>query len=161
MALKDVFGFFKKGLEESFSTKPRDAAAARKPLLRGIDIALEQFQAGRMRVPRRWWTVNNDVVAFSPNLKGVPLVLNGKTTNHVSSADFPGFLDAFREAVNAGELDTEIEAIESGSGNAGHSAPVQPKRRTGTISPEAAKARGQKAAESRRRNKLAREAAGS
>ena len=156
MALKDMFAFVKDGLEERFNTKPRDPVAARKPLLRGIDAALDQHSNGRTKVPNKWWVVSNGVVAFSPKLKGQPLVLNGETTSHVENADFPAFLAAFRHAVEEGELDGEIEAIEAGGSVAGQSVTI-PKRASG-ISPEAAKLRGEKAAASRARNKAAREA---
>ena len=159
MALKDMFAFVKEGLEEQFNTKPRDPVAARKPLLKGIGATLEQFGSGRTKVPNKWWVVNNGVVAFSPKLKGTPLVLNGGTTSHIESADFPAFLAAFRHAVEEGELDGEIAAIESGANVAGHSVAIDKPRRASSIGPEAARARGQKAAESRARNKAAREAA--
>ena len=159
MALKDMFAFVKEGLEEQFNTKPRDPVAARKPLLKGIDATLEQFGSGRTKVPNKWWVVNNGIVAFSPKLKGTPLVLNGGTTSHVESADFPAFLAAFRHAVEEGELDAEIAAIESGASVAGHSVAINKPKRASGISSEAARARGQKAAESRARNKAAREAA--
>ena len=159
MALKDMFAFVKDGLEEQFNTKPRDPVAARKPLLKGIDATLEQFGSGRTKVPNKWWVVNNGIVAFSPKLKGTPLVLNGGTTSHIESADFPAFLAAFRHALEEGELDAEIAAIESGAGVAGHSVAIDKPKRVSSISSEAARARGQKAAESRARNKAAREAA--
>ncbi|WP_174297353.1 hypothetical protein [Sphingomonas bacterium] len=159
MALKDMFAFVKNGLEEQFNSKPRDPVAARKPLLKGIDATLDQFTNGRTRVPNKWWVVNNDIVAFSPKLKGTPLVLNGGTTSHIESADFPAFLAAFRHAVEEGELDGEIAAIESGASVAGHSVAIAKPKRASGISPEAARLRGQKAAESRARNKAAREAA--
>ncbi|WP_375383589.1 hypothetical protein [uncultured Sphingomonas sp.] len=160
MALKDMFAFVKEGLEEQFNTKPRDPVAARKPLLKGIDSTLDQFTNGRTRVPNKWWVVNNGVVAFSPKLKGTPLVLNGSTTSHVESVDFPAFLAAFRHAVDEGELDGEIAAIESGASVAGHSVAIEKPKRSSGISPEAARLRGQKAAESRARNKAAHETAG-
>ena len=157
MALKDMFAFVKDGLEEQFNTRPRDPVAARKPLLKGIDATLDQFTSGRTRVPNRWWVANNGIVAFSPKLKGTPLVLNGVTTNHVESADFPAFLAAFRHAVEAGELDGELQAIETDSSLAGHSVAIGKPKRASGISPEAAKLRGQRAAESRARNKAARD----
>ena len=160
MALKDMFAFVKEGLEEQFNTKPRDPVVARKPLLKGIDATLDQFTNGRTRVPNKWWVVNNGIVAFSPKLKGTPLVLNGGTTSHVESADFHAFLAAFRHAVEEGELDGEIAAIESGASVAGHSVAIDKPKRASGINPEAARARGQKAAESRARNKAAREAEG-
>ena len=157
MALKDMFAFVKDGLEEQFNTKPRDPVAARKPLLRGIDATLDQFSSGRTKVPNKWWVVNNNIVAFSPKLKGTPLVLNGGTTSHVESEDFSAFLAAFRHAVEEGELDGEIAAIDSGASVAGHSVAIDKPRRASGISPEAAKLRGQRAAESRARNKAARD----
>ena len=158
MALKDMFAFVKKGLKEQFNTKPRDPLGARKPLLKGIDAALDQFATGRTKVPNRWWVANNGIVAFSPKLKGTPLVLNGVTTNHVESGDFPAFLAAFRHAVEEGELDGELQVIETGSSLAGHSVPIDKPKRASGISPEAAKLRGQRAAQSRARNRAAREA---
>ena len=157
MALKDMFAYVKDGLEEQFNTRPRDPVAARKPLLRGIDATLDQFSSGRTKVPNKWWVANNGIVAFSPKLKGTPLVLNGGTTSHVESEDFPAFLAAFRHAVEEGELDGEIAAIDSGASVAGHSIAIDKPRRASGISPEAAKLRGQRAAESRARNKAARE----
>ena len=158
MALKDMFAFVKQGLEEQFNTKPRDPVAARKPLLKGIDATLDQFTSGRTKVPNKWWVVNNGIVAFSPKLKGTPLVLNGGTTSHVESEDFPAFLAAFRHAVEEGELDGELQAIETNSSLAGHSVPIDKPKRASGISPEAAKLRGQRAAESRARNRAARQA---
>ena len=160
MALKDMFAFVKDGLEEQFNTKPRDPVAARKPLLRGVDRTLDQFTSGRTRGAKRWWVANNGIVAFSPTLNGTPLVLNGGTTSHIESGDFPAFLAAFRHAIEEGELDGEIAAIDSGASTAGHSVAIDKPRRTSGISPEAAKLRGQKAAESRARNKAAREVEG-
>lgn len=156
MALKDMVAFVKEGLEDRFNTKAHDPAAARRRLLRGIDVALAQFREGRTRAPGRWWALNNGVVAFSPKIKGVPLVLNGGTTSHVEADDLPAFLAAFRKAVEGGELDGELRAIEAGASVAGHSVPIAKSPRRGGISPEAAKARGIKAAESRRRNREAR-----
>lgn len=158
MALKDMFAFVKEGLEEQFNTKPRDPVAARKPLLKGIDATLDQFNSGRTKVPNKWWVVNNGIVAFSPALKGTPLVLNGGTTSHVESSNFPAFLAAFRHAVEEGELDGEIAAIESGASVAGHSVAIKKPKRASNITPEAARLRGQKAAESRARNKATRAA---
>ena len=54
------------------------------------------------------------MVAFSPKLKGQPLVLNGVTTNHVSEGDCPAFMAAFRSAVEAGELDAEEAGMVEG-----------------------------------------------
>jgi hypothetical protein len=154
MALSDVFAHFKEGLEERFNAKPHNPAAARKPVLKGIDLTREQFEENRTRGPGKWWSVSNGVVAFSPKLKGVPLMLNGRETNHVDAGDFPAFLAGFRSAVEAGDLDDAIRS--ASNGEAAASTMVRPKRASG-ISAEAAKLRGQKAAESRARNKAARE----
>lgn len=135
MALKDMFAFVKDGLEERFNTKPRDPVAARKPLLKSIDATLDQFTSGRTRVPNKWWVTNNGIVAFSPKLNGTPLVLNGGTTSHIETDDFP----AFRHAIEEGELDGEIAAVESGASVAGHSVAIEKPKRASGISPEAAK----------------------
>ena len=134
MALRDkLAGFIDNiGLKEVFETKPRDPVKARQTLLRGIDKTREQISEGKTKVPHRWWSASNNVVAFSPKLSGVPLVINGQTTNHIPAERINDFLDAFKAAVEAGEFDDEIEQIEKGGDNAGQSVAVRPRKARGT-----------------------------
>lgn len=129
MALEDLFSFFDPNLADTFSAKQRDPVAARAPLLKGLANVEDQFTNGRTKVPNKWWSASNGVVAFSPKLSGVPLVINGQTTNHIPQERFTDFLAAMRAEVEAGEFDKEIEQIEKGDGNAGSSVPVSPEAR--------------------------------
>ncbi|WP_254605139.1 hypothetical protein [Sphingomonas bacterium] len=138
MALKDLFASFGDTLEELFNAKPYEAGKGRARLIKGIEAAREQSASGRTRVPNRWWTISNGIVAFSPQLRGTPLIINGKGTNFIPADRFGEFLDAFKAEVEAGEFDAMIEAIETGTGNAGSSVPVSAGGRSrGPMSEEA------------------------
>ena len=157
------------GLAEVFQRKPSDPRAVRKPLLAGIENARKQFtQTPRvLRAPNRWWKVNNGVVALTVKIKGDTFDINGVATNHMPEDRFEEFLGQFKQAVEAGEFDEEL--ANKGNGDAKVMIPKAGKARgisiiggkTGrrSISSEAAKARGVKAAASRARNRAAREAA--
>ena len=147
------------GLAEVFQRKPHDAKAARKPLLLGIENVRKQFlQTPRiLKAPNRWWKVSNGVVALTVKIKGDTFDINGVATNHMPEERFEEFLAHFKQAVEAGEFDKEL--ANKGNGDAKvviaktekpaglDIADGKPSRRS--ISPEAAKARGLKAAESR------------
>ena len=155
MALRDQLTSFidNMGLAEVFSRRAPDPAKARKPLLKGIESCRRQFDSGQIKVPNRWWRVSNGVVALPVKLGGRTLDINGEATNHIPVERFPEFLDRFHAAVLAGEFDSELAS--DGHGDAHVTVPRA--SRKGTISPEAAKLRGQKAAASRARNRAARE----
>ena len=154
------------GLAEAFHRKPYDPKAVRKPLLAGIENARKQFtQTPRvLKAPNRWWKVNNGVVALTVKIKGDTFDINGVATNHMPEDRFEEFLTQFKQAVEAGEFDEEL--ANKGNGDAKVVIPktdksarleiVGGKTGRGSISPEAAKARGLKAAESRARNRAAR-----
>ena len=159
MALKDkLFGLIDNvGLSEVFSRKHPDPKMLRAPLLKGIDTARRQFESGVTKAPNRWWKVSNGVVALTVKVAGDTFDINGVATNHMPEDRFVEFLDAFKAAVEAGEFDEELKH----KGN-GEAKVVIPKAgRRGSISAEAAKARGVKAAETRARNRANRAAAGS
>ena len=151
MALTDLFSIINNGLRDAFERAPADPARARRPLLKGLDQAAEQFRAGKPG-PRGWWRVRNGVVALTVKVNGDTFDINGVATNHMPADRFPEFLDKMRDAVNAGAFDAEL--ANKGNGDA----KVRIGKRPRNISPEAARARGQKAAETRRANRAAREA---
>ena len=153
MALTELFSIINNGLRDTFERATADPARARRPLLKGIDRAAEQFASGKPG-PRGWWRVRNGVVALTVKVNGDTFDINGVATNHMPADRFAEFLGKMREAVNAGAFDAEL--ANKGNGDA----KVRIGKRPRTISPEAAKARGQKAAETRRANKAARQAAG-
>lgn len=153
MALTDLFGIINNGLREAFERPAADPAKARRPLLKGIDRTAEQFASGKPG-PRSWWRVRNGVVALTVKVNGDTFDINGVATNHMPADRFAEFLGKMRDAVNAGAFDAEL--ANKGNGDA----KVRIGKRPRNISPEAARARGQKAAETRRANKAARAAAG-
>jgi len=162
-----LFGFIDNtGLAEVFQRKPHDSRAARKPLLLGIENARKQFtQTPRiLKAPNRWWKVNNGVVALTVKIKGDTFDINGVATNHMPEDRFEEFLAQFKQAVEAGEFDEELANKSNGDAKVVITKAekstgldiVGGRTSRGSISPEAAKARGLKAAESRARNRAAR-----
>lgn len=116
MALKDLVGLIDNKLKDVFASKPYDPTAARKPVLKAIERTEEQFGAvPPSKAPNKWWKAANNVVEFSPKVGGSPLLINGEATNYIPSERFPDFLKAFRQAVEAGDFDKEIEAGGKGS----------------------------------------------
>ncbi|MCI1142164.1 hypothetical protein MOP88_07395 [Sphingomonas sp. WKB10] len=120
---------------EKYNTKPVDPTKARKPLLAGIEKAREQFNADQFRKPHRWFSVNNEVVAFHPKLDGRALILNGVEENHMPSDRFVEFLDLMEKEVNDGQFDEVIAA--HGKGNVDVHIGKAPRKRgaTGTEKP--------------------------
>ena len=148
MALKDYLTIIDNGLKQLFDRKAEDPAKARRPLLRGIDRTLAQFKAGSTGTPTGWYRTKNGVVALTVKVGGDTLDINGAATNHLPADRLEEFLVALRAAVEAGAFDAEL--ANHGKGDA---EVAIPKRKAPTISPEAAKARGIKAAASRKANR--------
>ena len=148
MALKDYLGIIDNGLKHLFDRKAVDPAKARRPLIRGIDRTLAQFKAGSAGTPTGWYRIRNGVVALTVKVGGDTFDINGVATNHMPADRFEAFLIAMRAAVEAGEFDAEL--ANKGNGDAEVDIPT---RKVAAISPEAAKARGIKAAASRKANR--------
>ena len=110
MSLASMLGLIKNDLEEAFSRQPFDPAKGRQRLLDGIERSRQQFAQTEPVRGRKWFTVNNNVVAFSPTQgNSGPLTINGLTTNFIPVEAFGQFLDNMQAAVDAGEFDAEIE----------------------------------------------------
>lgn len=153
MSLKETLVSFidNTGLAERFSLKQPTMQALRKPLLKGIETTRQQFESGQTRGAGRWWTVSNGVVRLTVKVKGDTFDINGVATNHMPEERFLEFLDRFKQAVDAGEFDDELK----NKGNGDAKVHIGKASRRSSISPEAAKERGRKAAESRKRNRAA------
>ncbi len=132
-----MLGLINNDLKEAFSRKPFDAAAGRQRLLDGIERTREQFARDQPVRGRKWFTVNNGIVAFSPTQgNSGALTINGVTTNFIAAEAFGQFLDNMRVAVEAGEFDAELERVAKHGGMVSGTADVAipraaPKRRTG------------------------------
>ena len=148
MALKDYLGIIDNGLKQLFDRKAEDPAKARRPLLRGIDRTLAQFKTGSTGTPAGWYRLKNNVVALTVKVGGDTFNINGVATNHMPVDRLEEFLGLMRAEVEAGDFDAEL--ANHGKGDVEVNIP---KRKAATISPEAAKARGIKAAASRKANR--------
>lgn len=157
MALKDLLGLIDNKLSDVFHKPVWDKEAARKPLLKGIEQATTQFQNGSTKAPNRWWKASNGVVALTVKLQGEIFEINGVETNHFPEERFGDFMKAFKDAVDAGEFDTELKNHGHGDAKV-HIGKAKSRGGKGSISPEAAKARGIAAAATRAKNKAAKAA---
>ena len=151
MALGELFGMIDNRLKEVFDRKGVDPAKARRPLLKGIERTAEQFRSGA-KGPNQWWRVKNGVVALTVKVAGDTFDINGVATNHMPEDRFLEFLDWMRDAVDAGTFDEEL--AHKGNGDA----KVHIPKRNAGLSEEAAKARGAKAAATRKANREAKAA---
>ena len=149
MALKNYLNIIDNGLKHLFDRKAEDPAKARRPLVRGIDRTLAQYKSGSAGTATGWYKIRNGVVALTVKVGGDTFDINGAATNHLPADRFEDFLTAMRAAIEAGEFDAEL--ANHGKGDAGVA--MRRQRRASTISPEAAKARGVKAAASRKANR--------
>lgn len=148
MALKNYLEIIDNGLKHLFERKAADPTKARRPLLRGIDRTLAQFKTGSAGTPTGWYRLKNGVVALTVKMAGDTFEINESATNHLPADRFEEFLGHMRAAVEAGAFDAEL--ANKGEGDA---AVELPKRAPGSISPEAAKQRGVKAAATRKANR--------
>ena len=100
-------------LKETFDRKAYDPAKDRAWVVGRLEATKTQFASTETTRGggAKWWKLSNGVVAFSPVRKdGMPLVVNGQTTNFIPGERFGDFVAAMIEAVNAGEFDKELAA---------------------------------------------------
>jgi len=108
MALRDFIALIDEKLHDVFVATAPDPSKARKPVLKAIERAKAQFEAGKQpRGDSKWWSANNNVVHFTPNIDGKPLDF-GKRFNTIPAERFVQALDHLRDAVEKGELDEMI-----------------------------------------------------
>lgn len=130
MALKDIIAKISPDNARLFH---HDADANRRATLERLAKNREAFNDPSKRVRGRWFEIgNNQMVAFSPTRPdGQPIVIDGQSVTFWAAADFPGILDAFEAAINAGEIDDQLE----GSTPAGASLPARELKKPKTRAP--------------------------
>ena len=109
MALKDMVALIDEKLADVFHSAKPDPVQLRAPVLKAIERTRSQFlQTEPVRGPK-WFKASNSVAAFTPTLRGgYTLPINGKPTVYVPSERFLSFLDHMKDAVDAGEFDSEL-----------------------------------------------------
>ncbi len=108
MLLDEFISLTDDGLRAAYEAKPVDKAAVRKPFIKSLNTAIDQFENGRTKAPNRMWTVNADTVHFVPKFKGQPVAIAGKTEHYLPSSRFPDAVKKIIAAVEAGELDEAL-----------------------------------------------------
>lgn len=100
-------------LKEAFDKRPYDPALDRAWVVGRLEATKNQFASTESTRGggKRWWQLNNGIVAFSPMRRDrSPLVINGQTTNFIPAERFNDFIAAMLAAVKAGDFDKEFEA---------------------------------------------------
>jgi hypothetical protein len=109
MPLDDFLSLTDDGLRAKYEAKPVDKSAVRKPLVKALKTAIDQFNNGRTKAPNRMWTANGDTVKFTPKFKGEALTISGKTEHFIPSERFVEALNKLIANVEAGELDDLLD----------------------------------------------------
>lgn len=91
-------------LAKDHSTPAFDAVRARAGLVKVIDRAASTFTEGKTS-GRKAWSVNRGVVELT-----LPVEIGGKSTYYIPSERFPDALAKLKKAVEAGDVDADLEA---------------------------------------------------
>lgn len=118
MSLSDILALVDDKLSKVFERVSYDPAKDRVKFTKRIDTTREKFLATEPARGAKDFSVANGVVRYEPKLSGAPVAIGGKTTLFVPSERFADFLTKLKSAVEAGELDGEIEAAANGDGEA-------------------------------------------
>lgn len=143
MALADLLKLADDKLAETFNLKAVDPAKARKPIVKQIDNAINQFASATPVKGRKLWKESNGVVEFNS-----PFDIGGKSTLYIPAERFGEFLKALKATVEAGEADQAIKDRANGAAPAASGAKrADAGRKRGPLSPEALEARRAKMAQ--------------
>jgi hypothetical protein len=103
---------------------PVDPNAERSALIDKLRQARTAFDLNQSTQAGGQWLAADDAgrVAFTPSRPdGQPMVIGGQAVTFWKVEELPAVLNAFEEAINAGELDPQL----TGSTPAGHSLPLE------------------------------------
>jgi len=92
----------------------------RKPLVKALNTAIDQYENGRTKAPNRMWTANGDTVKFAPKFKGEPLAISGKTEHFIAAEQFVQAVKNLIASVEAGELDDVLHGSPGKSSGPGY-----------------------------------------
>lgn len=129
MALTDFLALTDDQLRTKYEAKPADNSAVRKPFVKALKTAIDQYENGRTKAPNRQWTANGDTVKFTPKFKGAAIAISGKSEHFIPAERFVEAVKNLISSVEAGELD---EVLNSGGSTTSGAA----SRSTGTRTPK-------------------------
>ena len=117
MALSDILALVDDKLSKVFEKVSYDPTKDRAKFAKRIDATKDKFLATETVRGAKDFSVANGVVRYAPTLSGNPVAIGGKAPPlHIPSERFSDFLTKLKAAVEAGELDTELETAASGEG---------------------------------------------
>lgn len=97
-------------LADVFHKKAHDPSKARQRAIKSVDTSMKQFEENPVGRGRKKFKLNNSVVEFTPGFE----MGSAGLTAYVPSERFADFLKGLKSSIQAGELDKELEAAESG-----------------------------------------------
>ncbi len=105
-------------LAKTYGDRPRtdDTPKRRNRLIEGIDKMLAALKAGEETPKRGWYSTRGDVVRVQLKHGSKPLTINGEKEFFVPRQRVADFYSNARKSVEAGELDSSINALFGKSG---------------------------------------------
>lgn len=111
MALKDILSLIDHKLKDVYHTVAYSPAKDRAAVAKRLDDTKSKFLATEPPRGKKDFSVANNVVEFRPIVPGAgALMLAGSDVSYVPAERFADFLGGLKAAVEAGELDAELEA---------------------------------------------------
>lgn len=138
MSLKAFLTLTDNKLREAFLKPEYDPTKARAKVIASLDKAVEQFGRIEPTKGKKMWKVNNKVVELS-----LPFALNGDHSFTIPAERFPDAVKNLKAAINAGELDKELEEGNTASPQTSVSQTTGEKKQRAGWSPERRKAQEQ------------------
>ncbi len=111
MALKDILSLIDHKLKDVYHTVAYSPVKDRAAVAKRLDDTRSKFLATEPPRGKKDFSVANNVVEFRPVVPGAgALMLAGSDVSYVPAERFADFLVGLKAAVEAGELDAELEA---------------------------------------------------
>jgi hypothetical protein len=119
MAL-DFLKLHDKSLAKSYSDRPRadETPKRRARVIEGIEKMLAALKNGEEAPKRGWYKTRGDVVRVQLKHGNKPLTINGENEFFVPRERAADFYTNARKSVEAGELDSSIDALFAKGGSA-------------------------------------------
>lgn len=108
-------------LAKTYGDRPRtdETAKRRNRVIEGIDKMIAALKAGEDAPKRGWYSTRGDIVRAQLKHGSKPLAINGQKEFFIPRPRAAEFYSNARKSVEAGELDSSINALFGQSGGAG------------------------------------------
>ncbi|MBD8734922.1 hypothetical protein [Sphingomonas sp. CFBP 13706] len=104
MSLKAFLTLTDNKLREAFLKPEYDPTKARAKVIASLDKAVEQFGRIEPTKGKKMWKVNNKNIELT-----LPFAIDGEHVFYSPAERFPDLVKNLKAAINAGELDSQLE----------------------------------------------------